>query len=31
MLVAQAQVESLTLLTSDDSIGAYGDFVRVVR
>ena len=31
MLVAQAQVESLTLLTADDSIGAYGDFMRVVR
>jgi len=31
MLVAQAQVESLTLLTAGDRVTAYGDFVRLVR
>jgi PIN domain nuclease of toxin-antitoxin system len=31
MLVAQAHAENLTLLTADDSVGAYGDFVKVVR
>ena len=31
MLVAQAQAENLILLTADNSIGAYGDFVMVVR
>ncbi|HYL73753.1 MAG TPA: type II toxin-antitoxin system VapC family toxin [Bryobacteraceae bacterium] len=31
MLVAQAQVESLILLTADDHVARYGDFVRPVR
>lgn len=31
MLVAQARTEGLTLLTADDAVAAYGDFVRVVR
>ena len=31
MLVAQARVEKLTLLTADDRLAAYGDFVRLVR
>jgi len=31
MLVAQAQVEDLVFLTADNSIAAYGDFVRLVR
>jgi PIN domain nuclease of toxin-antitoxin system len=31
MLVAQAQVEDLTLLTADDLVAHYGDFVRLVR
>lgn len=31
MLVAQARVEDLTLLTADDPVTAYGDFVRLVR
>jgi len=31
MLVAQARVEELTLLTADDRVAAYGDFVRLVR
>lgn len=31
MLVAQAQTESLVLLTADDAIGAYGGCVKVVR
>ena len=31
MLVAQAQVENLVLLTADDVVTAYGDFVRLVR
>ncbi len=30
MLVAQARVENLVLLTSDERIGAYGEFVQVV-
>jgi PIN domain nuclease of toxin-antitoxin system len=30
MLVAQAQSESLTLLTADEVLAAYGGFVRVV-
>jgi len=30
-LVAQAQVEDLTLLTADDLVAHYGDFVRLVR
>lgn len=31
MLVAQARAEDLTLLTADDLVSAYGDFVRLVR
>jgi len=31
MLVAQARVENLILLTADDRVAAYGDFVRLVR
>ena len=31
MLVAQAKVEKLTLLTADEIVKAYGDFVRLVR
>jgi PIN domain nuclease of toxin-antitoxin system len=31
MLVAQARVESLILLTADEQVSAYGDFVRLVR
>ena len=31
MLVAQARVEDLILLTADDPVTAYGDFVRLVR
>jgi PIN domain nuclease of toxin-antitoxin system len=31
MLVAQAQAENLTLLTADDRVTAYGNFVRLVR
>jgi len=31
MLVAQAQVENLVLLTTDDRVTAYGDFVTLVR
>ncbi|MBI3680385.1 MAG: type II toxin-antitoxin system VapC family toxin [Acidobacteria bacterium] len=31
MLVAQAQVEDLTLLTADEVLTAYGDFVKLVR
>ena len=31
MLVAQAQVENLTLLTTDAVVAAYGDSVRLVR
>ncbi len=31
MLVAQARVENLILLTADDVVTAYGDFVRLVR
>jgi PIN domain nuclease of toxin-antitoxin system len=31
MLVAQARVESLVLLTADARLGPYGDFVRIVR
>jgi PIN domain nuclease of toxin-antitoxin system len=31
MLVAQAQTEKLTLLTADDRVAAYGDFVRLAR
>jgi PIN domain nuclease of toxin-antitoxin system len=31
MLVAQAQVENLTLLTTDAVVSAYGDSVRLVR
>jgi PIN domain nuclease of toxin-antitoxin system len=30
MLVAQSHVERLTLLTADDGVAAYGDFVRFV-
>jgi len=30
LLVAQARVESLTLVTADRKLGRYGDFVRVV-
>jgi PIN domain nuclease of toxin-antitoxin system len=30
MLVAQAQVEKITLLTADPTVAAYGDFVRLV-
>lgn len=31
MLVAQARSENLILLTADDRVTAYGDFVRLVR
>jgi PIN domain nuclease of toxin-antitoxin system len=31
MLVAQAQVENLTLLTADPQVAAYGDGVRLIR
>ena len=31
MLIAQAQVEKLVLLTADEVLGAYGGFVRVAR
>ncbi len=31
MLVAQAQAERLTLLTADEVVTEYGDFVRLVR
>ena len=31
MLVAQAQLEGLILLTADDVVTLYGDFVRLVR
>ncbi|MBI4875996.1 MAG: type II toxin-antitoxin system VapC family toxin [Acidobacteria bacterium] len=31
MLAAQAQAENLTLLTADDRVAAYGDFVRLIR
>jgi PIN domain nuclease of toxin-antitoxin system len=31
MLIAQAQIEDLTLLTADDRVSAYGDFVRLVQ
>jgi PIN domain nuclease of toxin-antitoxin system len=31
MLVSQAQVENLILLTADNVVAAYGDFVRLVR
>jgi len=31
ILVAQALVERLTLLTADEHVAAYGDFVRLVR
>jgi PIN domain nuclease of toxin-antitoxin system len=31
MLVAQAQTEKLILLTADDAVAAYEDFVRLVR
>jgi len=31
MLVAQAQVENLILLTADDRVTAYGDFVTLAR
>ena len=31
MLVAQARVENLILLTADDLVAAYGDFIRLVR
>ena len=30
MLVAQAWVEPMILLTDDDALGEYGDFVEVV-
>lgn len=30
MLVAQAQVEGLQLLTADSTVGQYGEFVRLV-
>ena len=30
MLVAQAQIEGVTLLTADAKLAAYGDFVRLV-
>ena len=30
MLVAQAWVEPMILLTDDDALGGYGDFVEVV-
>jgi PIN domain nuclease of toxin-antitoxin system len=31
MLVAQARAEKLILLTADDGVTPYGDFVRLVR
>lgn len=31
MLVAQAQVDQLVLLTADEPVSRYGDFVRLVR
>jgi hypothetical protein len=31
MLVAQAQIENLILLTADNGVAPYGDFVRLVR
>jgi len=31
MLIAQAQIASLTLLTADEAAAAYGDFVLLVR
>ncbi len=31
MLVAQAKAEGLILLTADDLVTGYGDFVRLVR
>jgi len=31
MLVAQARVENLVLLTADSVVAAYGDFVRLAR
>jgi PIN domain nuclease of toxin-antitoxin system len=31
MLVAQAQTEKLALLTADDRLAAYGEFVHLVR
>jgi len=31
MLVAQAQVEELTLLTADETVASYGDFVLLCR
>ena len=31
MLVAQAKVDDLTLLTADDRVSAYGDCVRLVQ
>jgi PIN domain nuclease of toxin-antitoxin system len=31
MLVAQARAENLILLTADNGVTAYGDFVRLVR
>ena len=31
MLIAQAQVDDLTLLTADDRVSAYGDCVRLVQ
>jgi PIN domain nuclease of toxin-antitoxin system len=31
MLIAQAQLENLVLLTADDTVARYGDFVRLVR
>ena len=30
LLVAQAWVEPMTLLTDDDTLGGYGDFVEVL-
>ena len=31
MLIAQAQIEDLTLLTADDRVSVYGDFVLLVQ
>lgn len=31
MLVAQAQTEKFTLLTADEAVAAYGDFIQLVR
>ncbi len=31
MLIAQSRVEKMILLTADQRLAAYGDFVRVVR